>query len=142
MLDDTERFFRCGWDILLFDEARLIVAKDLERAQRFESVSGSEGVEESGGQIFYSLEVSGEHVEQWSSTLNQARLLMNEVHELAESERQLAENLLDLPGMDEGADDGEGRSREAKAYPKWLLLAQYGFYSAAQSFLIDYLMDV
>lgn len=126
----------------LFNEACKVVAKDLQQAQRFESVSEGGGVDESGGMVFYSLEVSGEHVEQWNSALNQARILMNEVHELAESERKLTEGLMDIPGAEEESGDGEGRTRQAKAHPKWLLLAQYGFYGAAQSFLIDYLMEV
>jgi len=119
----------------LFDEARQVVAKDLERVQEFRE-EGGEGLDDQGDQTFHSLEVSGEHVEQWNSTLNQARLLMNEVYELAESERKLAEGVMDLPG------DEEDRSRQAKAYPKWLLLAQYGFYGAVQGFLIDAVMDV
>ena len=119
----------------LFNEARQVVAKDLQKVQQLEEEGGeiSEGLSD---QVFYSLEVSGEHVEQWNSTLNQARLLMNEVYDLAEGERKLADEVLDLPN------DEEDRSRQAKAYPHWLLLAQYGFYGAVQGFLIEYLMDV
>ena len=141
LIGDWKKYVRPELETL-FDEARHLVAKDLEEVQRFEAEGGGEGAEEWGGQIFYSLEVSGEHVEQWNSTLNQARLLMNEVHELAESERKLADGLLDMPGEEEETDDEEGRSRQAKAYPQWLLLAQYGFYGAVQSFLIEYLMEV
>ncbi len=125
----------------LFDEARRVVAKDLEEVQQFQE-EGSADEEESSEHFFYSLEVSGEHVEQWNSTLNQARLLMNEVYELADSERRLAENLMDVAADTEEPEDDENRSRQAKAYPKWLLLAQYGFYGAVQSFLIETLMDV
>jgi len=127
----------------LFDEARHLVAKDLEGAERFVEEGGDdERPEDLGEQVYYSLEVSGEHVEQWNSTLNQARLLMNEVHDLAESERMLAEGVMDLAGQEQESDDEGGRSRQAKAYPQWLLLAQYGFYGAVQSFLIERLMDV
>ena len=62
---------------------------------------------------------------------------MNEVHDLAQSEKSLAEDLLDA--VDEKGDE---RSRQASAYPQWLLLAQYGFYGAIQSFLIEQVMDV
>ncbi|NOY00707.1 MAG: hypothetical protein GXP30_13410 [Verrucomicrobia bacterium] len=125
----------------LFDEARRVVATDLERAQQFQE-EGSVDEGEAGEQVFYSLEVSGEHVEQWNSTLNQARLLMNEVYDLADSERRLAEGLMEVSADAEEPGVGEDRSRQAQAYPKWLLLAQYGFYGAVQSFLIDTLMDV
>jgi hypothetical protein len=139
LIGDWNKYVRPELETM-FDEARHRVVKDLEKAQQFEVEVETGG--ELGGQVFYSLEVSSEHVEQWHSTLNQARLLMNEVHELAESERQLAEGVMDLPGVDEGLDGEEGLSRQAKAYPKWLLLAQYGFYGAVQSFLIEYLMEV
>lgn len=125
----------------LFDEARRVVAVDLEGVRRFED-AGGEGIEGLDGQVYFSLEVSGEHVEQWNSTLNQARLLMNEVYDLAETERRLAEGLMELPGGDEESGGKEGRSRQAEAYPQWLLLAQYGFYGALQSYLIEYVMDV
>jgi len=122
----------------LFDEARRVVAGDLERVRRFEDAGGGD----LGGQASFSLEVPGEHVEQWNSTLNQARLLMNEVHDLAETERRLAEGLMELWGDEEEPGGKEGRSRQAEAYPQWLLLAQYGFYGALQSYLIEYVMDV
>lgn len=134
VISDWKKYVRPELETL-FDEARQVVVKDLEAAQEFRE-EGDEGKDEQADQIFYSLEVSGEHVEQWNSTLNQARLLMNEVYELAESERKLAEGMMDLPSEE------EDRSRQAKAYPKWLLLAQYGFYGAVQSFLIDAVMDV
>lgn len=138
IVDDWKKYVRPEL-VTLFDEARQIVAKDLEKAQQFEDEGGEA---DSGDRMFYSLEVSGEHVEQWSSTLNQARLLMNEAYALADSERRLAEGVMDLPEDPEEGEDKEARSRQAKAYPKWLLLAQYGFYGAIQSFLIDTLMDV
>lgn len=126
----------------LFDEARRVVAMDLEQVQRLEEESDDE-IEEAGEpQVFYSVEVKGEHVEQWNSTLNQARLLMNEVHGLAESERELAEGVMDMSGDERESEEEEGRTRQAKAYPQWLLLAQYGFYGAIQSFLIEQVMDV
>lgn len=140
IVGDWKKYVRPEMETL-FDEACRVVAKDLELAQQFE-VEGGEDEGGSGDQMFYSLEVPGAHVEQWNSTLNQARLLMNEVYELADSERRLAEGLMDI-SADLGESEDEGnRSRQAKAYPKWLLLAQYGFYGAVQSFLIDTLMDV
>jgi hypothetical protein len=125
----------------LFDEARRVVAVDLGGVRRFED-TGGEGGEGLDGQVYYSLEVSGEHVEQWNSTLNQARLLMNEVYDLAETERKLAEGLMELTVGDGEPGGKGGQSRQAGAYPQWLLLAQYGFYGALQSYLIEYVMDV
>ncbi len=124
----------------LFDEARRVVAGDLEKVQEFEEEGGDGG--DLDGQVYFSLEVAGDHAEQWNSTLNQARLLMNEVYGLAERERKLAEGLMELPVEEEGTEDSGGKSRQAETYPQWLLLAQYGFYGALQSYLIDQVMDV
>ncbi len=146
IVDDWKEYVRPELETL-FDEACQVVATDLQRGQRFvvpadELGEGDEATGNGGEGEFYSLEVSGEHVEQWNSALNQARLLMNEVYALAESEKGLADGLMDAYGEEEGGGAEEERSRQAQAYPQWLLLAQYGFYGAIQSFLIETLMDV
>ncbi|MFK5922364.1 MAG: hypothetical protein QM496_09310 [Verrucomicrobiota bacterium] len=138
--DDWKEYVRPELETL-FDEACQMVATDLQKGQRFEVPADESGEGGEEGE-FYSLEVPGEHVEQWNSALNQARLLMNEVYALAESEKGLAESLLDVYGEEGGGGADEDRSRQAQAYPQWLLLAQYGFYGAVQSFLIETLMDV
>lgn len=70
--------------------------------------------------------VPHEHTEAWYSTLNQARLLLNEVHRLAESEeRHLAKTL----------------GPEAVGEERLLLIAQYELYSVVQSILVENLMD-
>ena len=61
----------------VFDEACRAVAIDLEAVKQSVSVEADDD-EVDPEKVFYSLEVSGEHVEQWNSTLNQARILMNE----------------------------------------------------------------
>ncbi len=66
------------------------------------------------------------HTEAWYSTLNQARLLMNEVYDLAAAdERRLAKTL--------GA-EGVGEDR-------MLLIAQYELYSVVQSILVENVMQ-
>lgn len=133
IVDDWKEFVRPEL-VTVFDEACRTVAIDLEAVKQSVSVE-VDGVDPE--EVFYSLAVPGEHVELWNSALNQARVLMNEVHDLAQSEKSLAEDLLDA--VDEKGDE---RSRQAVAYPQWLLLAQYGFYGAIQSFLIEQVMDV
>lgn len=66
-----------------------------------------------------------EHAEPWYSTLNQARLLLNEVHNLADSDDRflLRES------------DPEIEPRRA------MLLAQYEIYSAIQSILVENVMQ-
>ena len=70
--------------------------------------------------------VPHEHTEAWYSTLNQARLLMNEEYDLANaSERQLVKTLdPSLVGED-----------------RLLLIAQYELYSVIQSILVENLME-
>lgn len=70
--------------------------------------------------------VPHDHTDAWYSTLNQARLLLNEVHRLAEpEERHLAKSL--------GA--------MAVGEERLLLIAQYELYSVVQSILVENLMD-
>jgi hypothetical protein len=70
--------------------------------------------------------VAHEHTEAWYSTLNQARLLMNEEYDLANAEeRQL------IRAMDPSL-VGEDRL---------LLIAQYELYSVIQSILVENLMQ-
>lgn len=70
--------------------------------------------------------VPHEHTDAWYSTLNQARLLLNEVHHIAESEeRQLSKTL----------------GPAAVGEERLLLIAQYELYSVVQSILVENLMD-
>jgi hypothetical protein len=71
--------------------------------------------------------VSKEHTEAWYSTLNQARILLNEEHNLAESEERM------LARMDAGDDIHESR---------FLLIAQYEMYSAIQIMLVEHVMGL
>lgn len=74
------------------------------------------------------LTISLEHVEPWYSALNQARLMMNEKHELAEDEARFMGNVV------QESEDGMDSDRA-------LLVTQYEFYSIVQSILIDQLME-
>ena len=74
------------------------------------------------------LTISLDHVEPWYSALNQARLMMNEKHELAEDEARFMGNVI------RETDDGMEPDRA-------LLMTQYEFYSIVQSILIDQLME-
>jgi len=98
------------------DEVRL-VASDLQRAEEL----GKKG---KNGAI-YRLRVPIENTQTWYSVLNQARLILNEEHEIARTERGLIAGE-DLPtSIDE---------------EKWLIMVQYRIYGAIQEFLLSAIM--
>jgi len=119
-----------------FTNARTIVESDLARS---EALSLDEYPEDDP--IREELEAAGfpfelpemrrvvvpfDHTEAWYSTLNQARLLMNEEYDLATAEdRHLAKTL----------------GPEAVGEDRLLLIAQYELYSVVQSILVENLME-
>ncbi len=120
----------------LFAGARAVVEADLERSVEFtvdefpEDDPIREELEEAGFlpdlPEMRRVVVPYEHTEAWYSTLNQARLLMNEEYDLAEAEeRQLAKTL------------GPG----AVGQERLLLIAQYELYSVVQSILVENIME-
>ncbi len=143
---------RSDWDefvkpelSLAFADARERVAKDLtamteSTADSFVSDDDDEeedddeagtGVPSDPDESYFRLEVPGEHSELWYNTLNQARLLMNEVYDLANSEQSLFEQMLQRQmAEEEGADESEDEKNDAAAPEGMLLmlLAQYQFY--------------
>ncbi len=127
---------------LAFTEARQQVTDDL--AAVIKNFSGEAMVEVGEEpQKSFRLEVDGEHSENWYSTLNQARLLMNEVYDLAESEADLYAKIAAQESGDEGDDDPDDDAEDEDEEPDgmlWLLLAQYQFYSFIQGFLLDRVM--
>jgi hypothetical protein len=164
MVDDEEvEEFRSDWDEfvkpelnLAFTDARERVAEDLKAVTEstgdsFEGANEMEGDgEEDAGvpadhdEIYFRLEVPGEHSELWYNTLNQARLLMNEVYDLAKSERSLFEQMLQRQMVeDEGEDGAVFKEEEEATLPDGMLLmllAQYQFYSFIQNFLVERIM--
>lgn len=119
-----------------FAEAREIVESDLERCETLslEAYSDDDPIHEALAEAGFPgdlpemrrIVVPHEHTEAWYSTLNQARLLMNEEYDLANaSERQLVKTLdPSLVGED-----------------RFLLIAQYELYSVIQSILVENLME-
>ena len=117
----------------LFAEARALVELDLSRSVEIPGGEEDEDLRdrlEASGFLFdlppmRRVVVPIDHTEAWYSTLNQARLLMNEEYALADpDERELAKQL--------GAEAlGEGRL---------MLLAQYELYSVVQSILVENVM--
>ncbi|NNE93741.1 MAG: hypothetical protein HKN23_18985, partial [Verrucomicrobiales bacterium] len=65
--------------------------------------------------------------EEWYSTLNQARLLLNEVHDLAEDDNRF---LMMLQEKTDGIDGARA-----------MLLTQFEFYAIIQSILVDRVMS-
>ena len=120
----------------VFESARAVVESDLSESETYlfteeddEDLFREELVELGFPVDLQELRrvvVPFEHTEAWYSTLNQARLLMNEEFDLAEAEeRHLAKTL--GPGV-VGSD-------------RLLLIAQYELYSFLQSLLVEKVME-
>ncbi|MBP9224337.1 MAG: hypothetical protein KBF76_10740 [Verrucomicrobiales bacterium] len=75
---------------------------------------------------FYRVEVPLEHTEAWYSTLNQARILMNEEFNIANSEERFIARSGGIEGLDEVL---------------MVLIAQYELYSVVQSILVENIMS-
>ncbi len=115
-----------------FGEARELVGKDLETAEKLQpaelfDAEELEEIELPEGDLpdYRRLLIPLNHIDAWYSVLNQARLLMNEEHEIAESMERFAV----LMG-----------SEEELSPEKGMLFAQYEMYSAIQSILVENLM--
>jgi hypothetical protein len=121
----------------IFASARTVVESDLSECQVYtfeedddEEDPFREELEELGLPVdlpeLRRVVVPFEHTEAWSSTLNQARLLMNEEFDLATAEeRHLAKTLgPEIVGSD-----------------RLLLIAQYELYSFIQSILVEKVMQ-
>jgi len=115
-----------------FQTSRKTVEEDLKRVTRIEiEEEVDEEDEDTDLPVHFEgdlrrLVVQIDHTEDWYSTLNQARLLLNEDHNLAEDQ----ERLMMMMGM------------ESDLPPeKALVMAQYEMYSAIQSILVENVMN-
>lgn len=127
-IDDWNSFVRPDLDEG-FAAARAVVQVDLETVEKFpaEVVLEPEQVEYFGGEKeLRRIVVPLEHTEAWYSVLNQARLLMNEEYDLADSSERF---MIEMNGP-ESVDEG-----------RMLLLAQYEMYSVIQSILVENVME-
>lgn len=95
-----------------------IIAEDLGRAEETKARRGKD--------LRHRLAVPLSHAETWYSVLNQARLILNEEHEIAGTERQLLSGSRHPSEIDE---------------QKWLLLVQYRVYASIQEFLLRELIE-
>lgn len=131
------------WDELIrpeleeaFSLARVIVAGDLKQARSlslgdiFAEGSYLEEMEATGFAMesdkVYRVEVPLDHTEPWYSTLNQARLLMNEEYDIADSDERVIAKTVGMKGLNED---------------RMLLVAQYELYSVLQSILVENIMN-
>ena len=136
-LSDWEEFVKPDLE-LAFRSAREKVEADLETVSVGDppDISLPEDADESQKEALSELlsmnwrriEVGIEDSDAWYSTLNQARILLNEVHDLAEDDSRFLNAMV-------REDDSEMDENKA------MLLAQYEFYSVIQSILIDQVMD-
>ncbi len=133
-LEDWEEFVKPDIEAA-FKESRDVVEKDLERGEISdppelempEDIDPEQAaiLDEFLGLTWRRIEISLDHVEAWYSTLNQARILMNEAHRIADDEARFS--------VREG-NDGLDPDRA-------MLLTHYEFYSVLQSIMIDQLME-
>lgn len=113
-----------------FEEARALIAQDISKVESLEVeemlepeyADMAEGVSE-----LKRLRVPIEHTDSWFSVLNQARLMMNEEFDLAESDDRL---LLQFQNAENADQD------------RLMLLAQYEIYSVIQSILVENVMNL
>lgn len=115
----------------LFSSARKTVEEDLGRV---ETVSAAdflppEEIEDWISELpdLRRVRVPLEHTEAWYSTLNQARLLMNEEFDIASSGERLAARMAENP--------------DEVDQERFLLVAQYELYSAVQIMLVEHIME-
>ena len=92
------------------------VAADLDRAEEFEE----------DGNLLRRVSVPNDHAETWYRVLNQARLIINEEHDMSKVEESL------ILGENNPSEVGEKR---------WLVMVQFRIYAAIQEFLLSELMD-
>jgi len=146
-LEDWNEFVRPDLSVA-FSEARDQVSRDLALALaeeagpeydgEFEDEDEEADSDADGGEDELEFEFDDERIwvpsqividrssaDAWYSTLNQARLLMNEAHDLAEATERFR---WPKPGS---------RAEKALDGARVLLLAQYEFYTALQSILIE-----
>ncbi|MEM0970582.1 MAG: DUF2017 family protein [Verrucomicrobiota bacterium] len=99
-----------------FDQRVKTVTEDLSKAEETEGADGP----------LHRLEVPLDHAETWYSVLNQARLILNEEHDITNTEQQLMY--------------GDSAPTEIEER-KWLILVQYRVYAAIQEFLLSQFTD-
>jgi len=85
-----------------------------------------EEIEGEQGAAVHQLRLPISHASTWYSVLNQARLILNEEHQIAELEQQLLFGNRNPTDIDER---------------KWLIMVQYRVYAAIQEFLLSELLD-
>lgn len=112
-----------------FDDARNQIVQDIAEVETVDIEKMSEAeptnTEETISQL-KRLRVPLDHTEAWYSVLNQARIMMNEEFDLAQSDdRQLPQS----------------QSDESIDQERFVLLAQYELYSVIQSILVDNVMS-
>lgn len=111
-----------------FDDARNQISQDIAKVETFDVEEVPEPdpakTDETISQL-KRLRVPLDHTEAWYSVLNQARILMNEEFDLAQSDDRL---LL------------QSQSEENVDQERLILLAQYELYSVIQSILVENVM--
>lgn len=127
-LEDWDEYVRPDLDSA-FQAARDQVGRDLSAAEAEEGLEGE--VDSKFPSVPVRVRVARAASDGWYSALNQARLLMNEVYDLAEASES---HQWPGAGDDEKESESQGPPTDGA---RLVLLAQYEFYTALQSILIE-----
>lgn len=116
-----------------FAQDRNVVLTDIDNAEKTDNPiewfeEGEELPEEIPAGPMWRVTVKTDNTEQWYSTLNQGRILMNKAHNLADDDSRY---LMAMFGLKD----------EEITQEKALLLAQYEFYCVIQNILVENLMN-
>lgn len=116
-----------------FSKDRAKVESDIDRAEKTDRPiewfeEEGEVPEEIPDGPMWRVRVPTDHTEEWYSTLNQSRILMNKAHNLAEDDSRY---LMSMFGMKD----------DEMTQEKALLLAQYEFYCVIQNILVENIMN-
>jgi len=125
--DETAADFVADWRDYVQPEIETQFTRDIATvAADLRLVESVDDDDPAGGKPMHRLRLPKAHAETWYSVLNQARIILNEDHRIAKTERQL------LSGERSPTELGE---------KKWLVMVQYRVYAQIQEFILSRMME-
>jgi len=122
--DKQSKDVAADWEEYVKPELETQFLNDLETVTK--DLGMVEEEEDDEGNVEHFLSVPVDHAETWYSVLNQARLIINEEHDISATERKL------YMGEESPSELGEKR---------WLTMIQYRIYGALQEFILTNIME-
>lgn len=122
--DEKSQELTADWKEFVQPELESQFTRDLELVTK--DLGNVEEEEDDEGNVEHFLSVPLKHAETWYSVLNQARLIINEEHDVSTTERKL------YMGEQTPSELGEKR---------WLTMIQYRIYGALQEFILTNIME-